>query len=91
MQEISLDSVDSTLWALENDTETDEEIMEGDPLDLGEIAAQALALCLDPFAIHPDRERGSFNVFDGYTAEENDGGGEVMDVEAMQAFFASDD
>lgn len=83
--------MDSTLWALENDTETDEDIMEGDPLDLGEIAAQALALCFDPFATHPDRERGSFNVFDGYTGGEEDEADVVMDVAAMRAFFDSDD
>ncbi|CAN0511528.1 unnamed protein product, partial [Scytosiphon promiscuus] len=31
--------------------------MEGDPLDLGEVSAQALALCIDPYATHPSVPR----------------------------------
>lgn len=58
---MSLDSVDSTLWALDTDSEADDEIMEGDPLDIGEVAAQTLALCINPFATHPDYERGGFD------------------------------
>lgn len=76
--------MDSTLWALEKDTETDDEIMEGDPLDLGEVAAQMLALCIDPYAKHPDFAAGRF----GMPAEGED---EVLDVETMRAFFNADD
>lgn len=53
--------MDSTLWALDKDSEADDEIMEGDPLDIGEVAAQTLALCINPFATHPDYERGGFD------------------------------
>ncbi|CAM9694778.1 unnamed protein product [Scytosiphon promiscuus] len=101
VQEVSLDSVESTLWALEKDTETDDEIMEGDPLDLGEVAAQTLALCIDPFAKHPDfvsTDGGGGAVANanqpyaagrfGMPAEGED---EVLDVEAMRAFFDADD
>lgn len=102
-QEMSLDSVDSTLWALEKDTETDDEIMEGDPLDLGEVAAQMLALCIDPYAKHPDFVSPS-DAGDGEGAGAGTGGfaagrfgmpaeGEdvVLDVETMRAFFEADD
>ncbi|CAM9485474.1 unnamed protein product [Hapterophycus canaliculatus] len=101
VQEVSLDSVDSTLWALEKDTETDDDIMEGDPLDLGEIAAQTLALCIDPFAKHPDFVSGDgdgsavANANQPYAAGRfgmpAEGEDEVLDVEAMRAFFDADD
>lgn len=98
---MSLDNVDSTLWALESDTDTDDEIMEGDPLDLGEVAAQAMALCIDPFARDPNRPQGdeeddnergvrAFNVLnEGFAVPQ--GSGDVMDVETMRAFFDADD
>lgn len=101
MQEVSLESVESTLWALEKDTETDDEIMEGDPLDLGEVAAQTLALCIDPFAKHPDFV--SSDGLGGAVANANqpyaagrfgmpaEGEDEVLDVEAMRAFFDAED
>lgn len=96
---MSLDNVESTLWALEEDTETDEEIMEGDPLDLGEVAAQVLALCIDPYATHPSVPReggdggdagGIYKAYSGFgppPAEED----EVIDVDTMRAFFDADD
>lgn len=106
-QEVSLDSVESTLWALEKDTETDDEIMEGDPLDLGEVAAQMLALCIDPYAKHPDFVSPSSDAGvggnggrAGETAAGFDAGrfgmpakgeDEVLDVETMRAFFDADD
>lgn len=104
-QEVSLDSVDSTLWALEKDTETDDEIMEGDPLDLGEVAAQMLALCIDPYAKHPDFVSqpdagdgdgdGDGAGTGGYAARRfgmpAEGEDVVLDVEAMRAFFDADD
>lgn len=103
VQEVSLDSVESTLWALEKDTETDDEIMEGDPLDLGEVTAQYLALCIDPFAKHPDfvsvfgaGDGGGDGVGKGVQNPGRfgmpaDGEDEVLDVEAMRAFFDADD
>ena len=100
-QEVSLDSVDSTLWALEKDTETDDEIMEGDPLDLGEVAAQMLALCIDPYAKHPDfvspsdASDGGGAAAGGFAAGRfgmpAEGEDEVLDVETMRAFFDADD
>lgn len=104
-QEVSLDSVDSTLWALEKDTETDDEIMEGDPLDLGEVAAQMLALCVDPYAKHPDfvsptdagdgggagAGAGTGGFAAGRFGMPAEGEDEVLDVEAMRAFFDADD
>lgn len=104
-QEVSLDSVESTLWALEKDTETDDEIMEGDPLDLGEVAAQMLALCIDPFAKHPDfvsphdagdgdpgRDgAGTGGFAAGRFGRPAEGEDVVLDVETMRAFFEADD
>ncbi len=99
--------MESTLWALEADTDTDDEIMEGDPLDLGEVAAQMLALCIDPYAKHPDLASGfdaevggGASAGDGAGTEEFAGGrfgmpaeGEdvVLDVETMRAFFEAED
>lgn len=103
VQEVSLDSVESTLWALEKDTETDDEIMEGDPLDLGEVTAQYLALCIDPFAKHPDFVSvfgagggggdgvGKGGQNPGRFGMPADGEDEVLDVETMRAFFDADD
>lgn len=99
VQEVSLDSVESTLWALDRDTDTDDEIMEGDPLDLGEVAAQCLALCIDPFAKHPEFV-SVFGAGDGEGIEgptpgrfgmPADGEDVVLDVEKMRAFFDADD
>lgn len=61
-QEVSLESVESTLWALDEDSQVDDEIMEGRPLDIGEITAQALGLSIDPFATHPNHKRGVFDM-----------------------------
>ncbi|CAM9727839.1 unnamed protein product [Ectocarpus fasciculatus] len=99
IQEVSLDSVQSTLWALEENTETDDEIMEGDPLDLGEVAAQCLALCIDPYAKHPDfvpsSDAGSGNsegaAIPGRFGMPAEGEDVVLDVDAMKAFFDADD
>lgn len=98
-QEVSLDSVQSTLWALEENTETDDEIMEGDPLDLGEVAAQCLALCIDPYAKHPDfvpsSDAGSGNsegaAIPGRFGMPAEGEDVVLDVDAMKAFFDAND
>ncbi|CAM9318178.1 unnamed protein product, partial [Choristocarpus tenellus] len=54
MQVVSFDDLSSTLWAMEEGGEADDEIQEGDPLDVGEVVAQELALKIDPYAIHPD-------------------------------------
>lgn len=89
----------STLWALEEDTETDDEIMEGDPLDLGEVAAQGLALCIDPYAKHPDfvpiSDAGSGNgegaTLPGRFGMPAEGEDVVLDVDTMKAFFDADD
>lgn len=93
--------MDSTLWALEKDTETDDEIMEGDPLDLGEVAAQMLALCIDPYAKHPDfvspsdasdgGGAGAGGFAAGRFGMPAEGEDEVLDVETMRAFFDADD
>ena len=96
--------MDSTLWALEKDTETDDEIMEGDPLDLGEVAAQMLALCIDPYAKHPDfvspsdaggvgagTGTGTAGFVAGQFGMPAEGEDEVLDVETMRAFFNADD
>ncbi|CAM9643189.1 unnamed protein product [Ectocarpus sp. 4 AP-2014] len=99
IQEVSLDSVQSTLWALEEDTETDDEIMEGDPLDLGEVAAQGLALCIDPYAKHPDfvpsSDAGGGNgegaTVPGRFGMPAEGEDVVLDVDTMKAFFDADD
>lgn len=92
--------MESTLWALEKDTETDDEIMEGDPLDLGEVAAQMLALCIDPYAKHPDFAsqpdgavggEGTTGYVPGRFGMPAEGEDVVLDVEAMRAFFDADD
>jgi len=99
--------VESTLWALEKDTDTDDEIMEGDPLDLGEVAAQMLALCIDPYAKHPDLvsrldaeidgggSAGDWAGNEGFAAGRfgmpAEGEDVVLDVETMRAFFDAED
>lgn len=90
-----MDSVESTLWALDTDTDAEDEIMEGDPLDLGEIAAQTVAICIDPFA---KRLSESTTTSEYWTSAGNTGiigrqdeEGEVIDVAAMKAFFEADD
>lgn len=89
--------MESTLWALDTDTDAEDEIMEGDPLDLGEIAAQAVALCIDPFAKRPSEsatrtgEYWSSPGTTGSTGRQEEEEGEVIDVAAMKAFFEADD
>ena len=79
--------------------------MEGDPLDLGEIAAQAVALCIDPFAKRPGTtaeahlgvgERALIEMLQntaGSAGLERSGEEEeeVIDVAAMNAFFGTDE
>lgn len=92
---MSLDSVESTLWSLDKNSEVDDEIMEGQPLDVGEIAAQEVGLLIDPFATHPGVDAGrekevviSLSDFDNLAEDSNPGpGDEVEDVDAMRKFF----
>ncbi|CAN0234838.1 unnamed protein product, partial [Discosporangium mesarthrocarpum] len=72
---VSLDDVGSALWALEKEEpQPDDEVRDGDPLDVGEAVAQALALSIDPFATHPEHVRSERGI--------------CLDPEAMQSFFS---